>query len=50
VGLTQYYTATSIGGFIADDSNSLDWLFQVGAGQAGTDAAAGRARSGRPCR
>jgi dihydrofolate reductase len=29
---TQYYTATSIDGFIADEHNSLDWLFQVGAG------------------
>ncbi len=28
---TQYYTATSIDGFIADEHNSLDWLFQVGA-------------------
>jgi len=27
--LTQYNTATSIDGFIADESNSLDWLFQV---------------------
>ena len=27
---TQYYTATSIDGFIADDANSLDWLFQLG--------------------
>jgi dihydrofolate reductase len=26
---TQYYTATSVDGFIADPSNSLDWLFQV---------------------
>jgi dihydrofolate reductase len=26
---TQYYTATSIDGFIADDDNSLDWLFQL---------------------
>ncbi|WP_067494442.1 dihydrofolate reductase family protein [Actinoplanes sp. TFC3] len=26
---TQYYTATSIDGFIADADNSLDWLFQV---------------------
>ena len=26
---TQYYTATSIDGFIADADNSLDWLFAV---------------------
>jgi dihydrofolate reductase len=30
VGKTQYYTATSIDGFIADAGNSLDWLFQAG--------------------
>ncbi len=27
---TQYYTATSVNGFIADANNSLDWLFQFG--------------------
>lgn len=26
---TQYYTATSVDGFIADAENSLDWLFEV---------------------
>ena len=29
MGATQYYTATSIDGFIADEHNSLDWLFEV---------------------
>jgi dihydrofolate reductase len=29
---TQYYTATSVDGFIADENNSLDWLFEVGRG------------------
>ncbi|WP_433384729.1 dihydrofolate reductase family protein [Actinoplanes sp. CA-142083] len=31
---TQYYTATTIDGFIADEANSLDWLFEVGSDRA----------------
>ena len=27
---TQYYTASSLDGFIATDDHSLDWLFQLG--------------------
>ncbi|MFJ4409934.1 dihydrofolate reductase family protein [Streptomyces sp. NPDC088910] len=26
---TQYYTATTLDGFLADEANSLDWLFEV---------------------
>ena len=29
---TQYYTATSIDGFIADEHNSLGWLFEADSG------------------
>ena len=32
---TQYYTASSLDGFIADKQNSLDWLFQCGEGPPG---------------
>jgi dihydrofolate reductase len=31
---TQYYTATSIDGFTADEHNSLEWLFDVDGGNA----------------
>jgi dihydrofolate reductase len=31
--LTQYYTATTLDGFIADEHNSLDWLFEVERGE-----------------
>ena len=27
MSLTQYYTATTLDGFIADPEDSLDWLF-----------------------
>jgi dihydrofolate reductase len=35
VGKTQYYTATSLDGFIADEHHSLDWLFEVDRDQGG---------------
>ena len=34
---TQYYTATTLDGFIADENNSLDWLFVVDRGERGKD-------------
>jgi dihydrofolate reductase len=33
---TQYYTATSIDGYIADSQNSLDWLSEAAAGRDGS--------------
>lgn len=31
--LTQYYTATTLDGFIADERHSLEWLFEVDRGE-----------------
>ena len=46
--LTQYYTATTIDGFIADEDNSLEWLFSTPRGDDPTqrwDAFFGRVRA-----
>jgi dihydrofolate reductase len=41
VAKTQYYTATSLDGFIADEHNSLDWLFEVDRAEGGDHSFAG---------
>ena len=34
---TQFYTASSLDGFIATEDDSLDWLFPLGDPANGTD-------------
>ncbi|WP_330228274.1 dihydrofolate reductase family protein [Nocardia sp. NBC_00508] len=47
---TQYYTATSLDGFLADADNSLSWLFEVdGAEQAQAGIAGFLAQVGAMC-
>jgi dihydrofolate reductase len=41
VATTLYYTATTLDGFIADEHNSLDWLFEVDREQGGEQSFAG---------
>jgi dihydrofolate reductase len=38
VGRTQYYTVTTLDGYIADERNSLDWLFEVDRGTGEDDS------------
>jgi dihydrofolate reductase len=44
-----YYTATSLDGFLADEHNSLDWLFAVDAGDQAGHMAAFQRRIGAMC-
>ncbi|WP_280491436.1 dihydrofolate reductase family protein [Nocardia asiatica] len=47
---TQYYTATSLDGYLADSDNSLTWLFEVeGADEAQTGIAGFLAQVGAMC-
>ncbi|MBF6205965.1 dihydrofolate reductase [Streptomyces gardneri] len=47
---TQYYTATSLDGYLADSENSLTWLFEVdGADEAQTSIAGFLAQVGAMC-